>query len=135
MQKKHTVVFLCGLIGSGKSSYAVSHFRNITDIDDMHQYATKQQQISWTKQLLGINPCVCHITCYPTPQELGAFNEYQKRFLLITTSIEQCKTNILIRNRPRDMDNIPKVFKANQQYLKKFKKTQLQFERISIFPQ
>lgn len=131
--KSKTVIFLCGLIGSGKTTYANSHFRNVTDLDNMHDYARKKDQISWTKNLLKINDEVCHITTYPTDEELSAFAGIDMRFIYIDTSVNQCKTNVLIRNRQRDMNNIHNVFTANIEYEKTFNQSQLPFEKIYIF--
>ena len=49
------------------------------------------------------------------------------------TSVNQCKTNILIRGRKRDMDNIVNVFKANEEYSKKIKSSLIEWEYINIF--
>lgn len=131
--RKKTVIFLCGLIGSGKTTYAISNFRNFTDLDYINGFAKKTDQINWTKRLLKINDEACHITTYPTKEELNSFEGINKRFLLVDTSTNQCKTNILIRGRKRDMDNIVNVFKANEEYSKKIKSSSIEWEYINIF--
>lgn len=131
--KEKLVVFLCGLIGSGKTTYALSHFRNFTDLDYMNNYARKQDQINWTKRLLEKNAEVCHITTYPSTKEIEAFADVRQEFVLIDTDINQCKTNILIRNRMRDMQNITNVFKANIRYKELFQASDLPFTKINLF--
>lgn len=130
---RKTIIFLCGLVGSGKTTYALSHFRNFTDLDYMHEYARKIDQINWTKGLLKINDVVCHITSYPTHEELSSFEGTNKRFLLMNTSENQCKTNILIRGRERDIKNLVNVFKANEEYSERFKKSPIKWEDVNIF--
>lgn len=132
MEKK-IVIFLCGLIGSGKTTYAIKHFKNFTDLDYMHPYSRKIDQINWTLRLLKINDEVCHITCFPTKDELAAFSFFNKKFLWMNTSLNQAKTNIIIRNRPRDMIDIGRVFKANAEYFIRFQRSGSLFELINNY--
>lgn len=133
MLEKKTVVFLCGLIGSGKTTYAIKKFKNFTDLDYMNPYARKIDQIRWTLRLLERNNEVCHITTYPTEEELRAFNKFDRKFLLMNTSVNQANTNILIRNRPRDMANVSRVFKANVDLMLKYQKAIQAFELINNY--
>lgn len=133
MMENKTVIFLCGLIGSGKTTYAINNFKNFTDLDYMHPYSRKTDQINWTLRLLREADTVCHITCYPTREELVAFRNVDKRFLWMNTSPNQAKTNILIRNRPRDMTDIGRVFKANIEYAMRFQKSISVFELINNY--
>ena len=115
-----TVVFLCGLIGSGKTTYAKTHYKNFTDLDHMPPFSRKLDQINWTRRLLAINSEVCHITCYPTLEELRALRPFEQKFIWINTSFEQAQKNIVMRNRPRDMADLARVFKANAEYQRRF---------------
>lgn len=124
---------ICGLIGSGKTTYAKSNFKLYTDLDEMHDYATKQQQIDWTKKLLTQSGVVAHITTYPTQDEINLSKEYNTTFVLIDTSLEQCKSNILIRNRERDMLNLANVLKANTNYSKQFNSGDIKFSEVKVF--
>ena len=124
---------ICGLIGSGKTTYAKNNFSLYTDLDDMHDYATKEQQIKWTKDLLSRSGVVAHITTYPSDIELEMTKMYDTIFVLIDSSINQCKTNILIRSRPRDMTNLTNVFNANKEYQAKIDASELDWKRINIF--
>lgn len=124
---------ICGLICSGKTTYAKSNFNLYTDLDEMHDYATKQQQIDWTKKLLTQSGVVAHITTYPTQDEINLSKEYNTTFVLIDTSLEQCKSNILIRNRERDMLNLANVLKANTNYSKQFNSGDIKFSKVKVF--
>lgn len=128
-----TVFFLCGLIGSGKTTFARSNFDYFTDLDFMPSCSRKSDQIEQTKRLLKSHDEVCHITCYPTAEEVESFRSYDQRFLLITTGVEQARTNILIRQRPRDLMNLNKVLAANNEYLRKYKKNEYAWEMIKVF--
>ena len=128
-----TVVFLCGLIGSGKTTYAKSRFRYFTDLDYMPQFSRKLDQINWTHKLLRISDEVCHITCYPTLEELTAFRLFEKKLLWMNTSVNQAKTNILVRNRQRDMANIFNVFQSNAELQIKYQNHSSAFELINNY--
>ncbi|HEM5120720.1 TPA: hypothetical protein U1629_000836 [Streptococcus suis] len=126
------VIFVCGLIGSGKTTFARANFQFVTDLDFMPQNARKIDQIMWTKRLLRKVPVVCHITCYPTKKELEAFKNYDISFILLATSFEQSKENILKRNRQRDMVDLNRVLIANFQYLSKFRVSHLPFKLVKV---
>lgn len=134
-QNTKAVVFLCGLIGSGKTTYANENFRYVTDADNMHPFATKAEQVAWTERLLALDSVqvVCHITCFPRKEEVKAFKGFNKYFIWIDTTPEQCKKNILKRKRERDLDNFNSVLVANDKYLKQYCDTVLEFDEISLF--
>lgn len=125
-----TVIFLCGLIGSGKTTYAINNFKVFTDLDYLPQYSRKVDQINWTKKLLKKYDEVCHITCYPTSEEIESFKNCRKKYLLINPNLKQAKSNILIRSRTRDMENLKGVFDANDEYLKKYQNDLARWEII-----
>lgn len=125
-----TVIFLCGLIGAGKTTYAIKNFKIFTDLDFLPEYSRKIDQINWTKRLLKKYDEVCHITCYPTLEEIKNFKDYRKRYLLINPNINQAKSNILIRSRTRDMENLKGVFDANNEYFKKYQNNLARWEII-----
>ena len=99
----------------------------------MPPYSSKIDQINLTLKLLNSHDEVCHITCFPKAEELLAFKNFNKRFILIDTGINQCKTNILIRSRPRDLINLKRVFKANRQYQQKYRISKFDWEMIKVF--
>ena len=76
---------------------------------------------------------VCHITCFPNETELAAFQEYQKLFLWMNTSINQAKTNILIRRRKRDFEDPFSIFNANEKYYFKFENSTIAFTKIDNY--
>ena len=74
------VIFVCGLIGAGKTTWAKKQSRLVTDFDDLPDGSTKRDQIRLTKRLLKKGD-VFHITCYPKPEELRAFTDREKEFV------------------------------------------------------
>ena len=130
---QNTVIFLCGLIGSGKTPFALKHCLYFTDLDLIPGFSTKSYQLQQTRILLNQHGNVCHITTYPTKQELEELAEYNQRFLLLDTSQSQRKTNILIRNRKRDIDNLPNVLLANQNLQEKYLNSNTPFESVKVF--
>ncbi|MGK4109099.1 hypothetical protein [Enterococcus cecorum] len=132
MKYLYEIVFVCGLIGSGKTTYLRKQQAIFTDLDLMNDLARKIDQINYTKSLLKKYKKVYHITTYPTEEELEAFKKYKNTFLWIDTDVEQCKTNILIRNRKRDIENLPNVYEANKNLMRKFKESILPFKKIKV---
>lgn len=124
---------LCGLIGGGKTTYAKTNFKYFTDLDFMPAYSTKIDQIALTKKLEQTFDRVCHITCYPTDEELQAFKKHKVKYYWIDTDPNQAKTNILIRSRDRDLANLTNVIKANQEYQQKFLKSDIDWNIVKVF--
>lgn len=128
---RKTVIFLCGLIGSGKTTYAKNNFKCFTDMDYMRPYSRKIDQINWTLQLLEKEDTVCHITCMPTREELMAFKNFDKKFLWMNTTPNQARINILIRSRLRDMVDIGRVLNVNAGYFIRFQHSGSLFKLIN----
>lgn len=127
------VIFVCGLIGAGKTTWAKKQHGYVTDFDDLPDGSTKKDQIKLTKRLLQKGD-VFHITCYPKDEELEAFEGARKEFVLIDTNRHQAKTNILIRNRRRDLERLGDVLQANKKYWKKYKTSDLPFRKVRVMP-
>lgn len=128
------LIILCGLIGSGKTTYAFGNYTHFTDLDLLPKFANKKAQIDNTFRLLNHHSLVCHITTYPTEEEVAAFSRVKnKEYVWLDTSIDQAKVNILIRNRNRDMKNLPGVFAANEEYNENYKNSNLSFKRVKVF--
>lgn len=127
------VIFVCGLIGAGKTTWTRKHAQQYTDLDELPAGSKKKNQIKQTKRLLKKGD-VFHITYYPTREELRAFKDVEKDFVLIDTSKHQAKTNILIRGRDRDLENIGSVFQANKEYWRRFKTSDLPFRKVRVMP-
>ena len=132
MKYLYEIVFVCGLIGSGETTYLRKQQAIFTDLDLMNDLARKIDQINYTKSLLKKYKKVYHITTYPTEEELEAFKKYKNTFLWIDADVEQCKTNILIRNRKRDIENLPNVYETNKNLMRKFKESILPLKKIKV---
>lgn len=123
---------ICGLIGSGKTTWCKSQNIPFTDLDYLPNYATKKEQISLTKKVLRENSEVNHITTFPTEEEMKAFENYNTSFYWIDTDLERCKLNILVRNRKRDMDNLKYVYDKNEELLQKAINSEIIFKAITV---
>ena len=127
------IIFVCGLIGAGKTTYAINQNMPLTDLDFMPKYSRKIDQINLSKRMLKTHNEIIHITCFPTEEELNQFKDYERSFIWIDTSFEQAKTNILIRNRERDLQNIGSVLQANKKYSQMFINSTIRFDIIKLF--
>ena len=129
------LIILCGYIGSEKTTYALRHYPVFTDLDYMPPMSRKTDQIQLTMRLLNKHDEVCHITCFPTREEAKAFESIPKEFVWIDTSLNQAKTNILIRGRQRDMSDLYRVLNANCEIAKKINRVAGLFTRVDVFGQ
>lgn len=125
------VIFVCGLIGAGKTTWTKKHAKRYTDLDELPEGSTKADQIRLTKRLLKQGD-VFYITCYPQPHELKAFDGEEKDFVMIDTNKRQAKTNILIRGRLRDLDNLDRTFHANRKYWTQLQNSNLPFRKVKV---
>lgn len=127
------LIIICGLIGSGKTTFAMNNFEHYTDLDDMPAYTPKSEQIRQTKTMLGRYENVGHITCFPTEEEYLALKDLNPQWVWINTSLEQAKENILNRNRPRDMADLQRVLNYNINLLKRARRSTIRFRLINMF--
>lgn len=116
-----------------KTTYAMNNFKSFTDLDLIKGYSTKQMQIDWTKRLLETNDLVCHITSFPSELEEIEFEGINKVYYWMDTTLEQSVTNILIRNRKRDIENFGSVILANKKYMEMFYKSSYEWVKIKVF--
>lgn len=127
------LIILCGLIGAGKTTYARSNYKWVSDLDYMPPFSRKQDQIRFTFWLLKTKGEACHITCFPTNEELVAFRKENKEFVLINTGLRQCEANILKRRRKRDFLDLSQIFLANRELIRRIKQAQIPWKVVNIF--
>ena len=104
---------VCGLIGSGKSTFVKRRSVRYTDYDDI---GDKQKQIQETINIASRNDDVYHITLFPTEEEIRLLGIYEHEFIWINTTFDMCKRNIIKRNRDRDVNNFSKTLKKTERY-------------------
>lgn len=127
------IYVICGLIGSGKTTYAKSNFQRFTDLDEI---SSKQAQLKLTHQLHTSGETVAHITCFPTSEELAYFNSLpteQVKYIWIATSEIQCRKNILHRKCKRDIESLQQTMSKNRELASKIKHTTIPFELVDVF--
>ena len=123
---------ICGLIGAGKSTFASEKYKNVTECEE----GTKEDQIAATIKLYESGADVAHVTTYPSAEELVMAADVSLsdiQWIWIDTAPDQCRKNIIERNRPRDMSDLGFVLEKNRQLWKRFTESQLPFKHITIF--
>ena len=123
---------ICGLVGAGKSTFASEKYKNVTECEA----GTKEDQIAATIKLYESGADVAHVTTYPSAEELVMAADVSLsdiQWIWIDTAPDQCRKNIIERNRPRDMSDLGFVLEKNRQLWKRFTESQLPFKHITIF--
>ena len=123
---------ICGLIGAGKSTYASEHYKNVIECEN----GTKEEQIAATMRLYASGADVAHVTTYPSSEELLMAADVvpsEVEWIWIDTAPDQCRKNIIERNRPRDMNDLGFVIEKNRRLWKRFAESQLPFRHVTIF--
>ena len=124
------IYVICGMIGAGKSTYAASICKNVTECEGI----TKQQQIQQTEKLVEAGKDVAHVTTYPTSWEREFFEGREDvQYIWINTTEEQCYKNILERGRARDIKNLGETIKKNRRIEKMAQRSKTDFEMVDIF--
>ncbi|MFA6663596.1 MAG: hypothetical protein WCS21_04715, partial [Lachnospiraceae bacterium] len=121
------ITVVCGLIGSGKSTWARQHFDIVTECED-HD---KDRQIRETLRFDRSGKDVCHITCFPTMNEEWAFQDKKVRYLWINTDPSQSMKNVIARGRERDLIDLDRVERKNKELFQKLSASG--FEEIEVF--
>lgn len=130
-----TIYVICGLIGSGKTTYAKENYERYTDVDECED---KNDQIRKTLTLLDDGD-VAHITTVPGLHRaeraflMSPFTGHRIKYIWIDTSEEQCKKNIIKRNRPRDMADLESLIARNHELMELKNRTRVQFQTVTVF--
>lgn len=117
--KRAHVYIICGLIGSGKTTYAKQMAG--AELVDYDYIGSKVKQVKTALDLFNRGKNVAYVTCLPTKYEvthlLNAINPENITYVWMNTSEEDCQKNIVSRNRQRDMNNLEKVLSKNHDLL------------------
>lgn len=124
------IIFVCGLIGAGKTTFAKNQEGIVSDFDD---FGSKEKQMEYTINHHLLGKKVYHITCYPDSDELELINRLHCRCLWINTEICQAMKNILSRNRDRDIDDLKNTKQENLKVQNKYIDSKLKFEIVNVF--
>ncbi len=124
---------ICGLMGSGKSTYARTHYKYVVE----HEYfRSKEEQIARALKLHKQGKRVAYVTCYPLSKETAFFETLDPseiNWYLIDTDIMQANKNIIKRGRKSDADVIQARFKKNRIISERLAKCDIKFQEISVF--
>ena len=127
---------ICGMIGSGKSTYAKQHYEHVLEYED---FGDKRLQIREAKRLHDQGELVAYITCAPTCEESIFFANLEKldsgavEYFWIDTDFDQCIRNIKARGRKRDYNVVREHYKPNQVILSKLMSGGSRYKKITVF--
>lgn len=122
---------ICGLIGSGKTTYARDNFENVLDLDEI---GTKDEQIARAREAVDRGEEAAYITCCPTRAEKAFFDSLDEiHYVLVDTEPRQCLRNVIGRGRKRDLDDIGAIKAKNESYMAKLCASKIPFEHIEVF--
>lgn len=112
------IIFVCGIIGAGKTTYCKNYFDYYTDLDEIAS-GKKDDQIALTLKLHNEGKTVAYITCMPSPLERQLLKP--SKYIWIDTSLVQSMANIYMRGRPGEAERIHELMRANRRLLWKKK--------------
>jgi len=118
------------MIGAGKSAYARSTGKTVSDFD---MIGRKEKKLDFTIKSHEKTGEIYHITCYPTQEEQKAFAGKEVKYVWINTTITQCRINILNRDRRRDMENMQEVLRKNKEIRQQYINSDIKFEVVNVF--
>lgn len=127
---------ICGMIGSGKSTYAKQNYEHVLEYED---YGEKRLQLREAKRLHDQGGLVAYITCAPTREESIFFARLEKQepgsieYFWIDTDFDQCIKNIKARNRKSDYSVIQARYKPNQEILCRLLSGGSRYKKITVF--
>lgn len=124
------ITCVCGLIGSGKSTFSKKCKVLVSELDEI---GNKEKQIKFTLKNDKDGVDVYHVTCYPTSQEIEAFASRDVEYVWINTNQAQAMRNILCRGRERDVRDIKETKEKNREIAEKYRHSNIQFQVINIF--
>lgn len=129
--KQGHLYVVCGLIGSGKTTYAKSLQGELVDYDYI---GSKIKQVKRALELINQGKDVAYVTCLPTRYELVHLLRVLEKDLItyiwINTPEEICHDNIISRGRQRDIDNLEKVLSTNQNLLARKEMSSVPWEYV-----
>lgn len=124
------IVCVCGMIGAGKSEYARSSGKTVSDFEVI---GNKEKQLDFTVKNHAKVGKIYHITCYPTQKELDMFATQDVKYVWINTTVTQCRINILSRGRRRDIENMQEVLRKNKAIQQQYINSDIKFEVVDVF--
>ncbi len=124
------ITCVCGMIGSGKSTWSEKQDGIISDFDLI---GNKELQLQFTLNEHRKGNHVYHVTCFPTIREQEAFENLSVEYVWINTSFCQSRRNIFERRRKRDIEDIEDVMSANANIMDKYIASRIDFKIINVF--
>lgn len=118
---------ICGLIGSGKSTYAFANYKTVIECED----GNKKKQLEKAE---NEHNDFAYITCWPTLVEQNYFSKQTDvRYIWINTSEAQTKENIYRRHRERDFADIRQTLQKNRELSYRAAHSDIHFIYVDVF--
>lgn len=122
------IICLCGLIGSGKTTYACEHMDDNDEIIDFDKIKkqfkveenkiAKQITLDLLKDAVEDDAITWFVTTIPDLQEQALLNKTEVKYLWLYNEIPKTIENIQRRNRYSDIQNLDKIYIKNVKLLK-----------------
>ena len=134
---------ICGMAGSGKTTYALNNKKEediMLDIDYFKVCFQNEVMISTLKELqiacidffLDTGVDIWYITCYPSSAELASFPA-DTQFFWINTDYSRCCQNIRERDKEKSNSSQEQLMQFNKKIQEKYLTSNIVFQTIDVF--
>ena len=132
------IICLCGLIGSGKTFFALENMQDddelidfdkiIKEFDVCDNAIAKQITLDLLEEAIQSDTTTWFVTAIPTKDEQALLDKTEVKYLWLYSDIPKTMRNIRRRNRFKDIENIDGIYLKNvrlqeqsMQFIKKHK--------------
>ena len=134
---------ICGMAGSGKTTYVLNNKKEediILDLDCFKACFKNNIMISTLKELqincmnffLNRNIDIWYITCYPSNLELASF-PHNTEFFFFFTNYDKCCQNIRKRDRKKPISAQEQLIYFNKKIQEKYMTSNIDFHILEVF--
>lgn len=132
------IICLNGLIGSGKTTFALEHMQDddelidfdkiIKEFDVCDNAIAKQITLDLLEEAIQSDVTTWFVTTMPTKHEQALLDKAEVKYLWLYSDIPKTMRNIKHRNRFKDIDNLEAIYLKNvrlqeqsMEFIKKYK--------------
>ena len=132
------IICLCGLIGSGKTFFALENMQDddelidfdkiIKEFDVCDNAIAKQITLDLLEEAIQSDTTTWFVTAIPTKDEQALLDKAEVKYLWLYSDIPKSMRNIRHRNRFKDIENIDGIYLKNvrlqeqsMEFIKKYK--------------
>ena len=136
------IKIICGMSGSGKTSFVLKNIRDgevILDLDFLQECLNirstkllKKIQLLLCEYFINYGKTVYYVTCYPNEDEEMFFQNKKSEYIWINTDIAKCNQNVIKRQRKKDLI-FKDIFEFNKRIMEKYISSNIKFQVIDVF--